>query len=234
MSLFPINIMAVEYVTKDDLISFIENNTKIRIDSIVESAFETAEEVHSDIKREDGASPFLETHVWPVTLNVIKHYLTSTQYLTTLQITSAIVHDVMEDNDRILDLYTSHAYGFDAYFRHRFGEYVYSAANTLKTKPLENFSGSTIEEQKMARFADYCSELTKAKYDIKIIKLADRLNNMKFITQIPNHEKIQRYLREAEDFYIGFSLFPPQTLEFYKEIRKAYDELKSIKVTAKV
>jgi (p)ppGpp synthase/HD superfamily hydrolase len=223
--------MTIERVTKDDLISFIENNTKIRIDSFVESAFETAEEVHSNIKREDGTSSFLETHVWPVTLDVIKHYLTSTQYLTTLQISSAILHDVMEDNDRILNLYTSHAYGFDAYFRHRFGEYVYTVANTLKTKPLENFSGSNEEEKNMNRFTDYCSVLSNSKYDIKIIKLADRLNNMKFISQIPKHEKIKRYLREAEDFYIAFSLFPPQTPDFYIEIRKAYDDLKSIKIT---
>jgi (p)ppGpp synthase/HD superfamily hydrolase len=224
--------MVIEHVTKDDLISFIENNTKIRIDGFVESAFETAEEVHADIKREDDTSPFLETHVWPVTLDVIKHYLGSAQYLTTLQITSAILHDVMEDNDRILDLYTSHAYGFDAYFRHRFGEYVYAVADTLKTKPLENFSGSNEEEQKLARFADYCAILSNSKYDIKIIKLADRLNNMKFITQIPKHEKIKRYLREAEDFYNAFSLFPPQTLDFYKEIRKAYDDLKTLKIIA--
>jgi (p)ppGpp synthase/HD superfamily hydrolase len=224
--------MAVERVTKEELISFIENNTEIRIDSFVESAFETAEQVHADIKREDGTSSFLETHVWPVTLNVIKHYQTTTQYLTTLQITSAILHDVMEDNDRILDLYTSHAYGFDAYFRHRFGEYVYAIANTLKTKPLENYSGSNEEEKNMARFVDYCSVLSNSKYDTKIIKLADRLNNMKFISQIPNHEKIKRYLKEAEDFYTAFSLFPPQTIDFYKEIRKAYDDLKRIKITA--
>ncbi len=224
--------MITESVTKDELISFIENNTKIRIDSFVESAFETAEEVHSDIKREDGTSSFLETHVWPVTLDVIKHYLTTSQYLTTLQITSAILHDVMEDNDRILNLYSSQAYGFDAYFRHRFGEYVYTVANTLKTKPLENYSGSDEEEQKFARFTEYCSDLTNSKYDVKIIKLADRLNNMKFMAQIPNHEKIQRYLKEAEEFYLAFSLFPPQTLDFYKEIRKAYDELKRLKITA--
>jgi hypothetical protein len=55
---------------------------------------------------------------------------------------------------------------------------------------------------------------------------------MKFIAQIPNHEKIKRYLKEAEDFYIAFSLFPPQTIDFYKEIRKAYDDLKRIKITA--
>ncbi len=232
MSLMHNSTMTAEHVTKDELISFIENNTKISIDSLVESAFETAEEVHSDIKREDGSSSFLETHVWPVTLEVIKHYLTTTQYLTTLQITSAILHDVMEDNDRILNLYSSQAYGFDAYFRHRFGEYVYTVANTLKTKPLENYSGSDEEEQKFVRFTDYCSDLTNSKYDVKIIKLADRLNNMKFMAQIPNHEKIQRYLREAEEFYLAFSLFPPQTLDFYKEIRKAYDELKRIKITA--
>jgi len=223
--------MVIERVTKEDLISFIENNTKIRIDSLVESAFETAEEVHSDIKREDGTSSFLESHVWPVTLDVIKHYLKTSHYLTTLQISSAIVHDVMEDNDRISDLYTSQAYGFEAYFRHRFGEYVYTVADTLKTKPLQNYSGSS-EDQKTARFTDYCSILTGSKYDTKIIKLADRLNNMRFIAQIPNHEKIQRYLREAEDFYIAFSLFPPQTTDYYKEIRIAYDDLKSIKITA--
>jgi (p)ppGpp synthase/HD superfamily hydrolase len=232
MSLVHKNTMGIERVTKDELISFIENNTKIRIDSLVESALETAEEVHADIKREDDTSSFLETHIWPVTLDVIKHYLTTTQFLTTLQITSAILHDVMEDNDRILDLYTSHSYGFDAYFRHRFGEYVYSTANTLKTKPLENYSGSNEEEQKFVRFTDYCSDLTNAKYDVKIIKLADRLNNMKFMAQIQNHEKIQRYLREAEEFYLAFSLLPPQTLDFYKEIRKAYDDLKRIKITA--
>ena len=224
--------MTIEHVTKDDLISFIENNAKIRIDSFVESAFETAEEVHADIKREDDTSPFLETHVWPVTLDVIKHYLTTTHLLTTLQITSAILHDVMEDNDRILNLYSSQAYGFDAYFRHRFGEYVFDAANTLKTKPLENYPGSNEDEQKFTRFTDYCNNLTNSNYDIKIIKLADRLNNMKFMAEISNHEKIKRYLKEAEEFYLAFSLFPPQTIDFYKEIRKAYDELKSIKITA--
>jgi (p)ppGpp synthase/HD superfamily hydrolase len=231
MSLVHNNTMVIECVTKDDLILFIEDNTQIRIDSFVESAFETAEEVHAGIKREDGASSFLETHVWPVTLDVIKHYIASTQYLTTLQITSAILHDVMEDNERILNLYTSQAYGFDAYFRHRFGEYVYTVANSLKTKSLENFSGSNKEEQKMGRFADYCSILTNSNYDIKIIKLADRLNNMKFISHIPKHEKIKRYLRESEDFYIAFSLFPPQTLDFYNKIRIAYEDLKRLKIT---
>ena len=113
--------MDTKNLGKEDLISIIENEAKIRIDSTLESAFEMVEEVHSGIKREDGKSSFLETHVYPVTLDVINHYKNTTKLLTTLQISSAILHDVMEDNERILDLYTSHAYGFDAYFRHRFG-----------------------------------------------------------------------------------------------------------------
>ena len=223
--------MDIQNLKKDDLISIIENEAKIRIDSTLESALEMVEEVHAGIKREDNKSSFLETHVYPVALDVINHYRSTTKLLTTLQISSAILHDVMEDNERILDLYTSHAYGFDAYFRHRFGEYVYNVAETLKTKSLDNYPGSE-NEKKDSRFIDYCSVLCQSKYDIKVIKLADRLNNMNFISQIPNHEKIKRYLREAEDFYIGFTLFTPQTLDFYHRIRRSYDDLKSIKIVA--
>ena len=55
---------------------------------------------------------------------------------------------------------------------------------------------------------------------------------MNFISQISKHEKITRYLREAEDFYIAYSLFPPQTLDFYHEIKKSYENLKSIAIIA--
>ena len=103
---------------------------------------------------------------------------------------------------------------------------------TLKTKPLETFSGSNEEEQKPERFIEYCQELVKSEYDVKTIKLADRLNNMKFISKIPDHEKIKRYLREAEDFYLAYPIIPPQIDIVYKEIRNAYDELKSVRVAA--
>ncbi len=107
--------MSTESLTKDELLSYIENEAKIRIDSLVEGSIETAEEVHAGIKREDDTSSFLESHIWPVTLDVIRHYQSTHKLLTTLQISSAILHDVMEDNDRILDLYASKPYAFDAY-----------------------------------------------------------------------------------------------------------------------
>ena len=225
--------MITTKTTRDELVSYIENDANMVVDSFVESAIDLAEEVHSGITREDGKSSFLETHTWPVTLDVIKHYQSTDKLLTTLQIVSATLHDVLEDNDRILDLYASRSYGFDAYFKHRFGDYVYNIATILKTKPLENFAGKNDELKKQERFFEYCSALSNSKYDTKVIKLIDRLNNMKFMAQVPQHEKIKRYLREAEDFYIGFTLFPPTLPEFYREIRSAYEELKSIKITVR-
>ena len=66
--------MSAESVTKNDLISFLENEAKMRIDTMIEGAMEMAEEVHAGVKREDGKSSFLETHTWPVALEVAKHY----------------------------------------------------------------------------------------------------------------------------------------------------------------
>jgi len=223
--------MNVLFARKEDLLNVIENEAQIRVDSFVESAIELVDELHSDVKREDGTSSFLETHVWPVTIDVIQHYQKTNKLLTTLQIVSSILHDVMEDDEKILDLNASKSYGFDAYFKHRFGDYVYNITTTLKTKPLENYFGINNEEKQTARFFDYCTKLIKSDYDVKIIKLCDRLNNMRFISKISEKEKTQRYLRESEDFYIAFSILPPAVSEFYPKVRQAYDELKSIKIS---
>ncbi len=226
-----------EFVKKNEFLSFIEREAKIHIDSYIESAIHLAEEVHSGVRREDGTSPFLETHIFPVAMNVIQHYNLANKPMTTIQIVSAILHDVMEDNERILDLYAAKSYGFDAYFSHRFGEYVYKVATTLKTKPLEIYPGLAEKEQELERFREYCNALTKADYDVKTIKLADRLNNMRFITKVPGHEKIGRYLKEAEDFYIAYTIIEPRMDDFYLEIRKAYEDLRllskeQVKITA--
>ena len=220
--------MKVQHASKKDLISVIENEAKVTVDSFVEEAMNTAEEIHSGVKREDDKSPFLETHIWPVTIDVIRHYLSSNKLLTTLQIASSILHDVMEDDEKILDVYASKAYGFDAYFIHRFGDYVYKVATTLKRKPLYLFEGETDQERQEERFRQYCQTLLKSEYDVRVIKLADRINNMRFISRVPYDEKVKRYIREAEDFYTAFTLTPPKMDDFYTKIKQAHDELKSL------
>ncbi|MGI0004518.1 MAG: hypothetical protein ACREAX_04390 [Candidatus Nitrosotenuis sp.] len=220
--------MEIQFSSKDDLIDAIENEAKIKVEGFIESAIEEAQEVHSGIKREDGISPFLETHIFPVTIDVIRHYRSANKFLTMLQIASSLLHDIMEDNERILDLYASKSYGFDAYFRHRFGEYVYDVATTLKIKPLDDYNDFDEKVRGFERFKDYCAQLLKSDYDVKAIKLADRINNMTFIANVPGHEKITRYLREAEDFYLAFTTISPTMDDYYARLRKAYDDLRRI------
>lgn len=220
--------MTIQSVSKDEFISFIENEAKFRVDSFIGGAIDLVEEVHGEAKREDGTSSFLETHVWPVTIDVVKHYKLANRPLTTLQVVCAVLHDVMEDNERILNLEASKAYGFDAYFRHRFGDYVYKAAMTLKVKPLGSYPGSNEKERESERFREYCSILANSDYDVRTIKLADRLNNMTFIKKVPGHDKIRRYIREAEDFYIAYTLLIPRMDNFYTRIRKAYEDLRKL------
>jgi (p)ppGpp synthase/HD superfamily hydrolase len=68
-----------------------------------------------------------------------------------------------------------------------------------------------------------------AEYDVKAIKLADRLNNMDFIKKVPGHDKVSRYMREAEDFYLAYAMLSPKMPDFYKRIRHSYEDLRSTK-----
>ena len=215
--------------SKQEFLDFLENKAILRVDDYIEGAVEVAEEVHSGLMREDGVSPFLETHTWPVAIDVVNHYRSVNRNITSVEIAAAILHDVMEDDDRILNLHESKSYGFEAYLAYRFGSKIRDIATSLKVKPLENYSGSNDKERQLERFQEYCDILLEMEYDIKAIKLADRLNNMLFIRRVPEHDKIRRYTREAEDFYIAYTMLPPKMPPYYKRIRTAYEELQRMK-----
>ena len=225
-----------DFVKREDLENFLVQSG-IRIDDYIITAMDVSSEIHDRIKREDNQSPFLETHIWPVTRDVVKHYLTANRNITSVEIVSSILHDVMENNARILDLYKTKEYGFEAYLRYRFGNRIYEICMDLKIKPLENFLGDDDQQRQLARFHDYCKGLSSADYDIKVIKLIDRENNMKFINNISKlggnlvNNKIKRYLREAEDFYLSYALLEPSTKDLYLKLRESYENLKSLKIT---
>lgn len=225
-----------DFLKREELENFLIQSG-IRIDDYVITAMDVSTEVHDGIKREDNQSPFLETHIWPVTRDVVKHYLTVNRNITGVEIVSSILHDVMEDNDRILDLYKTKEYGFDAYLKYRFGIRVYEICMDLKIKPLENYPGENDQQRQLARFHDYCKGLSSAEYDMKVIKLVDRENNMKFISNISKsnrnivNNKIKRYLREAEDFYLSFALLEPSMKDLYLKLRESYENLKSLNMT---
>ena len=218
----------VPRVSKHDFLAFLQDEAKVRLDDYIEGAVEVAEEVHSGLMREDGTSPFLETHTWPATMDVVRHYRSVNRNITSVEIATAILHDVMEDDERILNLHESKSYGFEAYLAYRFGTRIRDIASELKIKLIENYPGANDLERQLERFLEYCDILRDAEYDVKVIKLADRLNNMSFITHVPGHDKIRRYMREAEDFYIAYTMLPPKMPHFYKSIRAAYEELRAL------
>ena len=218
----------IPQVSKHEFLVFLQDEAKVRLDDYIEGAVEVAEEVHSGLMREDGTSPFLETHTWPVTMDVVGHYRSVNRNITSVEIATAILHDVMEDDERILNLYESKSYGFEAYLAYRFGSRVRDIATKLKIKPLENYSGANDMERQLERFLEYCDILLDAEYDVKVIKLADRLNNMSFIRHVPRHDKIRRYMREAEDFYIAYTMLPPKMPHFYQSMRATYEQLKAL------
>ncbi|WP_415282217.1 HD domain-containing protein [Candidatus Nitrososphaera sp. FF02] len=219
----------MEAATKGEFLSFLQDEGRLRIDSLIEGAVELAEEVHAGLKREDGKSSFLETHTWPVAMDVVRHYRAGNRSVTGVEVASAILHDVMEDDERILNLHETRSYGFEAYLAYRFGSRVQEIASELKIKPLDIFPGRDEGERQSARFWQYCGILSKADHDVKAIKLADRLNNMAFIQGVPGHGKVRRYLREAEDFYLAYSMMEPAMPAFYARMRKAYEALRSQK-----
>jgi hypothetical protein len=53
---------------------------------------------------------------------------------------------------------------------------------------------------------------------------------MLFIKRVPGHDKIRRYMREAEDFYLAYPMLPPKMPEFSKRMRSAYEDLKTVPV----
>ena len=215
-------------VSRHEFLAFLQNEAKVRVDDYIEGAIEVAEEVHSGLMREDGISQFLETHTWPVTMDVVRYYRFINRNITGVEIVAAILHDVMEDDDRILNLYESKSYGFEAYIAYRFGSRIRDIATELKIKPLQNYHGATDVDRQLARFYEYCDILRDSEYDVKAIKLADRLNNMSFIRHVPGHEKIGRYMREAEDFYLAYPMLPPKMPELHRRMRAAYERLRMV------
>lgn len=226
---------SIESLSKESFLSFLENDANIRVDGFLESAIAVAEEVHEGVYREDGASHFLNTHIWPVAKDVTVHYKRNNKPITTVEIASAILHDVLEDNDRILNLYETRSYGFDAYLRYQFGSRVLNVLHTLRTPALESYESKTSNtDAEQERFQDYCAHLVNADYDVKCIKLFDRVNNMKFIGYIAStnkkpvvYMKIKRYLLEAEDFYLAYTMLEPRMPNLYKELRYLYEQLRS-------
>ena len=176
---------------------------------LVLKSIEQAKKSHGNQKRDQGTS-YLEEHIYPVTLDVINYAMSNLIRLSPELVASALLHDTLEDDSDL----TENA------FRRKFGEKVYSIVKPLTKPDYKLYPGITKEEKKMALNASYFAILKKAHQEAKIIKLADRLNNLSGIHLSPQPGKMEFYIEETKVFYLSFA----------KEVSPAYFERIKAKV----
>ena len=147
------------------------------IDKIV-AAYEVAEEAHSDVKRSSG-EPYI-THPVAVAC-ILLEFCMDTDTLV-----AALLHDVVEDTDISLES-----------IRKKFGEDVANLVDGV-TK-IGQVPLNTKEEQQAENIRKILMAMSK---DIRviIIKLADRLHNMRTIMYRPPHKQRKKAL-ETMNFY---------------------------------
>jgi hypothetical protein len=141
-----------------------------------EEAIHIAKLVHGSVKRDNGA-PYLEQHIYPVTLHSVRSALTAGAISTDDAqgalniILTAILHDSLEDSDLIT---------FD-WLRRSFGDAVARSIFVLSKAPLPiNPYGRRQSKyaQKWSYNYFYVQRLSRASLATIIVKIADRTNNV--------------------------------------------------------
>jgi len=154
------------------------------------AALDLAEEVHL-AQRRAGGGPYLEEHIYPVTRTVAGYLTSHTIDQAAETILIAILHDTVEDSDTIdLDV-----------IRQRFGPSVASGVDVL-TKP-EKRPGSGGEETEGAE-ARYVAGVAAAPWNIRLIKVFDRLNNLAAVHErAPDRRRT--YLEETRAYFLDLA-----------------------------
>ncbi len=204
--------MKVPNTTESELLKEL---SALALDSnaLVRKALAQAFKSHHAQTRDDGAS-YLEQHVYSVTLSVIRYCGTVQRQVTAELVAGALLHDVLEDDADMTD----------EQFKEEFGEKVFSIVKPLSKPDYREYPGETKEDKKYALNLDYFASLGKSSEESRIIKLADRLNNILCIHLSPKPGKMEFYVKETEAFYMPFAREVSE--HYYEMIEKRIEELK--------
>lgn len=205
--------MKVPNTTESELLTEL---SAVALDSnaLVRKALDQAFKSHHAQTRDDGAS-YLEQHVYSVALSVIGYCRTARKQVTAELVAGALLHDVLEDDTDMTD----------EQFREEFGEKAFSIVKPLSKPNYRGYPGDTKEDKKYALNLDYFAGLRSAPEESRIIKLADRLNNILCIHLSPKPGKMEFYVKETEAFYLPFAAEVSEY--YYNRIKRRIEELKA-------
>ena len=166
------------YYTYEELIDLMKNNGRSYDFGIIERAYKLAKEAHKFQKRVSGADYILHP--------VSEAYILADLGMDTQCIAAALLHDVIEDTDVTKEE-----------IEEKFGEEIANLVDGV-TK-LKKMSAATREEQQAE---DISKMLLAMLHDIRVImiKLADRLHNMRTMDCMPPKKRIEKSLQNMEVF----------------------------------
>lgn len=166
------------YYTYEELIDLMKNNGRVYDFDVVDKAYRLAKEAHKFQKRVSGTDYILHP--------VSEAYILADLGMDTQCIAAALLHDVIEDTDVTKEE-----------IEEKFGEEVANLVDGV-TK-LKKISAATREEQQAE---DVSKMLLAMLHDIRVImiKLADRLHNMRTMDCMPPKKRIEKSLQNMEVF----------------------------------
>ncbi|MDD5433485.1 MAG: HD domain-containing protein [Candidatus Pacebacteria bacterium] len=184
--------MEVPFLNKEELLKKL-NYRGIVLTPLLNKAFQQAQNTHQEQKRDDG-SPCLEQHIYPLISDLVDSF--KGQNCPEKLLIAGLLHDVLEDDDATTE----------AEFIRSFGQDVYDIVKPLTKERAEN-SPLLPEDRKREINAMMLEKISRAPKFSRLIKLADRTNNLASIitTKDVNPEKFKRYVIETKELYLPFA-----------------------------
>lgn len=182
-------------ITKEQLVEEVKKNEIYT--SLVRKAIKQAEKSHANQSRDDGSSN-LYTHIYPVAYSILKRYK-GEKNLEDLVIL-ALLHDTMEDDENF-----DNSVCFKI-FNKSICENVKKL--TKDERSFRNYSGSNKYVYELLKFfcnKEYIENVKDASEICKIVKLEDRLNNLRGIEKVGGSLKNFRYIIESETLFISMA-----------------------------
>ena len=200
----------IPYNTLNDLVLKLKPY-HLETNSLVTKSLSQAQSSHGKQIRDDGSS-YLEQHIYPVTIGVVNYYENQNEIISPEVISGALLHDCLEDDLDIDDLKFVEIFGYE----------LYKIVKPLTKEDYRTYPGKDKWKQKWNLDLFYVPGIKSASEETKIIKLADRLNNIS-CSKFLSLEKRDFYIKETEIFYLPLAKQYPY---FFDRIKEKLDELK--------
>jgi (p)ppGpp synthase/HD superfamily hydrolase len=175
----------------------------------INDALALAEKIHEGTFRRpsktDAATPYI---VHPMRVALI--LLQELQMKDPEAIMGALLHDVVEESDRSVSI---------SELEKRFGRAVALMVSIL-TKPVSN---ENMPPDQLLYF--YHARIKGANLQTRLVKLADRLDNVREAADSVDTQFQERYLKETKEFFLPFAEDTDRYL--YKELLAACSKLES-------